>query len=403
MSGALLLLGAALAGGVLGPPLLRRVPRLAADPCRHVERALCQWLAPALGAAVTVWLLDAGPLASTAAAAALVLLLGMVTVVAFTARGLDDRRRKLLAGHGAAAVLLLLLALRATALEASALGYYPAGRPLLLYLVAGAHARPVLFREARSADPEVRREAEWALWQMDGHNRVEEWVEALRAPDARTRVEAVEALRALGSEAGTEELVGLLGDPEPRLRDLAREILGRRQSAVPFLLWTLRDGRSLPGSADASNGSRIAAGVARRMEPVRRRLGPRWRRARLAAVSLAAEGGRGHAAASLTLACQDPDPVLRAAALRALGTRAITRELARLACGPVPETAAAAWTALRALPPHSLAALRQCGHGHRLRPDCAPCRVADRLAREMMGPPVPARPTRGWEAADGRW
>lgn len=77
-----------------------------------------------------------------------------------------------------------------------------------------------------SVDPEVRREAIYAI--ADGGKTVDAAIigEALYDPDAIVRLSAIEALAGVRSETSADWLSIALGDPDPLIRQTAVEALG---------------------------------------------------------------------------------------------------------------------------------------------------------------------------------
>ena len=89
-------------------------------------------------------------------------------------------------------------------------------------------AAPVIAETLRKApDPEQRREAVYALADVDPENSAATIGQALYDPDARVREAAVEAMTGIEDGTAADWLSLGLGDPEPRVRRAAVEALGQ--------------------------------------------------------------------------------------------------------------------------------------------------------------------------------
>ena len=87
---------------------------------------------------------------------------------------------------------------------------------------------PVIAETLRKApDPEQRREAVYALADVDPENSAATIGEALYDPDARVREAAVEAMTGIEDGTAADWLSLGLGDPESRVRRAAVEALGQ--------------------------------------------------------------------------------------------------------------------------------------------------------------------------------
>ena len=76
-------------------------------------------------------------------------------------------------------------------------------------------------------DPGQRREAVYALADVDPRDSAATLGEALYDPDARVRESAVEAMTGIEDDTAADWLSVGLGDPEPRVRRAAVEALGQ--------------------------------------------------------------------------------------------------------------------------------------------------------------------------------
>ncbi len=373
----LVLIAAVLLGAAGGPGLLRRARRLDEGALFQVERAVVIGLgvpAVLLGyfelAASRHWLASTGPVVSTLSAQA---------VAGSSRRKLEGARRLVLLIHAPACLFALLLGLRVAALDAHARGWFPAGHPRLVHLLAGSAARPALLRELESPEASRRAEALAPLLELDREAAVPRLAAGLRDPDGRVRAAAAEGLHRQRAAPAPLEIVGMLVDPYPRARKVVRESLREDPyQAIAPLLWAVRDGRPFPEHAESALQAAASAYVPNDPAALRRRLGSRWRDLRLEAIRLTGEIGYRAGARSLLVAHADPDPGIRAAALEALGSGELLQELARLAFWRSPATSAAAWKALRELPD---AAERLMSRPHLApRERCPMCRAAERLA-----------------------
>lgn len=81
-------------------------------------------------------------------------------------------------------------------------------------------------RLAESVDPEVRREAIYAIADAGEVDDVAIIGEALYDPEGSVRLSAIEALTGVRSEISADWLSIALGDPDPRIRQTAVEALG---------------------------------------------------------------------------------------------------------------------------------------------------------------------------------
>lgn len=77
-----------------------------------------------------------------------------------------------------------------------------------------------------SADPEVRREAIYAIADAGQSDDVPIIGQSLTDPDSGVRTAAIEALTGIGDETSADWLSLGLGDPDPRIRQTAVEALG---------------------------------------------------------------------------------------------------------------------------------------------------------------------------------
>ncbi len=385
MTGALLLLGAALAGGGLGPPLRRRARRLAAGRCWPAERALLLCLG--------IPFCLVGLFNLLAVMNPRWVLLGVFLFHGTRAgtgwlrarRGMEPRQAGALRVHVLGFFLVLLLGVQVLALEAHRRGRFPAGQPRLTYALLGEAARPLVLREAGSPNGRVRAEALRAMREMDREAAAPLLAHSLEDPDPRVRAAGAAELGKLRTAAGMAELVGLLTDPQVRLE--AWQTLRRQGPAAgPYLRWAARDGRPSAPGADASAAQGEAGRVGKQMEGVRRRLRARWGDARAGALRLAVENGQSPATLTLLALCRDPDAKVRAAAEAALRRPGAVQELSLLAAGPDPVTAAAARRVLLLADPESAHASRGEGHPESALADCPMCRAAARLDEEAPGP-----------------
>ena len=154
---------------------------------------------------------------------------------------------------------------------------------------------------------------------------LEKCLEALRSSDDSIRAAAVAALQSMGKEA-VGYLIEALSDPHYSVRIAAAEALGEigDPDAVEALVRTLGDEREDVRIAAASALSRI--GDRRAVQPLIHLFRDRYHGVRVAAADAVAEFGRG-ALRELEEALNDPLPVVRVTAAKAIGLIGATESI----------------------------------------------------------------------------
>ncbi|MEV5321811.1 HEAT repeat domain-containing protein [Streptomyces sp. NPDC052687] len=113
---------------------------------------------------------------------------------------------------------------------------------------AAAEALPALLADG---DPQVRRRASLAALRLglDGPRITDAFARLLTDPDRHVRINALTALHARGVPGDAAAVAGLLGDPDPTVRGLARALLYRCADDPAVAAHVLRTAREGEGAA----------------------------------------------------------------------------------------------------------------------------------------------------------
>ncbi|MDN5338915.1 MAG: hypothetical protein PWQ30_24 [Euryarchaeota archaeon] len=176
---------------------------------------------------------------------------------------------------------------------------------------------------------------------------LEKCLEALRSSDASIRAAAVAALQSMGKEA-VGYLIETLSDPHYSVRIAAAEALGEigDPDGVEALVQALGDAREDVRIAVISALGRI--GDRRAVKPLIRLFRDRYHGVRVAAADAVAEFGRG-ALKELEEALNDPLPVVRVTAAKAIGLIGATESIAVLVTHLGDTAPDVRWSVARAL------------------------------------------------------
>jgi HEAT repeat protein len=96
---------------------------------------------------------------------------------------------------------------------------------------------PVLYKELKNPDPEMRYEAAGALGEIGNENSVQHLMEIINDPDIEVRQAVIQSLGEIGGNEAKQTLKKLLDDPNEAVRETATEALTELQQQEELNIW----------------------------------------------------------------------------------------------------------------------------------------------------------------------
>jgi len=96
---------------------------------------------------------------------------------------------------------------------------------------------PVLYKELKNPDAEMRYEAAGALGEIGSENSIQHLVEIINDPDIEVRQAVIQSLGEIGGNEAKQTLKKLLEDPNEAVREAATEALTELQQQEELNIW----------------------------------------------------------------------------------------------------------------------------------------------------------------------